>query len=192
MELRAKDDRAVLVGHDGADRREVDPDTLPLGADLAAALHEWARVAGAVRGSDAGTASAVVSRRGHQLAARVADAMGAPVSYVDPLSGEVSLIEPPTAAPEPAPAPAEPTPWSTGLVVSAFTLVVVLFSVATLSTTLVETNPLLAVGSTVVVTAGLLPSVWLTRRVPVWRWVAGGVVGGIALGWLALPFVLFG
>ncbi|MGQ0836996.1 DUF2537 domain-containing protein [Actinokineospora sp.] len=191
MELRARDERAVLVGHDGTGEREVDPHTLALGGDLSAALHEWARVAGAVRRTDADLVGAgvVVSHRGLQLAGRVATAMGTPISYVDPLTGEVSVVEPPATATE---APAEPTPWATGLTVAAFTLVLVLFAILTLAGTLYETSPFLAIGSNIVITGGLLPSVWLARRVAVWRWVAAGVAGGIALGWLGLPFILFG
>lgn len=213
MELRARDERPVLVGED----REVDPDTLPLGAELAADLREWARVAGAVGRTetvDREQAAAVVSRRGRQLAVRVAAAVGAPVSYVDPLSGEVAVLDPgadaadPTATdpaltdpagPDPAPAEsaagepaAEPTPWATGLLVAAFAFTLVVFAVGTLAATLNENSTLLAVGAHVVVTGGLLPSVWLTRTVPIWRWVAYGVAGGIAAGWVALPFIVLG
>lgn len=219
MELRARDERPVLVGED----REVDPDTLPLGAELTADLREWARVAGAVGRAGAAEreqAAAVVSRRGRQLAVRVAAAVGAPVSYVDPLSGEVAVLDPADhaaagpartgpaltdfaaadpAASDPALAesavsepPAEPTPWGTGLLVAAFAFTLVVFAVGTLAATLNENSTLLAVGAHVVVTGGLLPSVWLTRTVPIWRWVAYGVAGGIAAGWVALPFIVLG
>ncbi|PPK70506.1 DUF2537 domain-containing protein [Actinokineospora auranticolor] len=206
MELRAKGERAVLVGDDGTGAREVDVDSLALGGELTAALHEWAKVVHAVRRSvpagapdpepeSGDSATAVVSRRGHQLAERVAAVMGAPVRYEDPLSGEVSIVEPPVAAEaEPATAaePAEPTPWGTGLLVAGFSLALVLFAVLTLAITLYETNPLLALLSNAVISGGLLPSVWLARNVPTWRWVAVGVAAGIALGWLALPFIVFG
>jgi hypothetical protein len=207
MELRAVGERAVLVGHDGTAEREVDPATLALDADLAEALHEWAKVASAVRRSspssdDAGPAASVISRRGLQLAARLAESMGRPVSYLDPLTGEVTVVDPPVeedAEDEPAPAPdrwpaeptGEPSPWLTGLTVSAFIFVLVLFAVLTLAVTLGATNPLLAVASNVVVTAGLLPSVWLVRQTPIWRWIAYGVAAAIAVGWLALPFIVF-
>ncbi|HEY0808310.1 MAG TPA: TrmH family RNA methyltransferase, partial [Pseudonocardiaceae bacterium] len=51
MQLRARDGRALLAGSDdeaAAEPREVDPHNLALGAELADALHEWARVADAV------------------------------------------------------------------------------------------------------------------------------------------------
>ncbi|RLK59672.1 DUF2537 domain-containing protein [Actinokineospora cianjurensis] len=201
MELRARDDRAILIGDDGTGEREVDPHTLALGADLSTALHEWAKVAAALRratgagaDSDPDQAAELVTRRGRQLAERVAAVMGTPVSYVDPLSGEVSTVQPPEVIDAPAPeetAVAEPTPWGVGLLVAAFTGALVLFSVITLALTLKETNPLLAVASNLVISAGLLPSVWLARKVPTWRWVAVGVAAGIVLGWLTLPFIVF-
>src|SRR5256885_11076121 len=105
MELRAVGERAVLVGHDGESEREVDPGNLALGGDLSEALHEWARVAAAIRRTTPdGTGSTVVSRRGLQLAGRLAATMGVPVDYGDPLTGELSVVEPP----EPEPRPARP------------------------------------------------------------------------------------
>ncbi len=198
MQLRASGERAVLVGHDGVAEREVDPKRLPLGAELTDALHEWAKVVNAVRRTpDAeadSAAGAVVSRRGLQLAGRVAVVMGVAVHYVDPLSGVESVVEPPGLPPR-KPArpqrPPEPTPWLTGLAVAAASLVIVLVTVVTLASTLAETNALLALAANVVVTAGLLPSLWLIHRQPVWRWVAYGLAAGIGLAWLALPFVMF-
>jgi len=140
-----------------------------------------------------------VSRRGLQLATRLAATMGMPVGYEDPLTGEVSVIEPPAPDEDARPAPrpawtptpaAEPVPWLPGLTVSAFMFVLVLFAVLTLAVTLATTNPLLAVASNVVVTAGLGPSVWLVRHTPIWRWIAFGVAAAIGIAWLALPFIL--
>ena len=76
MELRIRGERAVLAGPGGEHAREVDPDRLAIGRDLAQALHEWARVASAVSRPDAepGEAAAVVSQRGRQLAGRLAAA----------------------------------------------------------------------------------------------------------------------
>jgi ABC-type spermidine/putrescine transport system permease subunit I len=79
----------------------------------------------------------------------------------------------------------------TGLTVSAASLVLVVVTVVTLAATLAETYSLLALASNVVVTAGLLPSLWLIHRQQIWRWVAYGVAVGLALTWLALPFVIF-
>ncbi|WP_459721199.1 DUF2537 domain-containing protein [Actinophytocola sp. KF-1] len=192
MQLRANGERAVLIGDDGVAVTE--PGRLPLGAELTDALHEWAKVAAAVRRAEPGTAAgAVVSRRGLQLAGRVATSLGVVVRYVDPLSGAESVVEPvPGPAPAPVPPrPPEPTPWLPGLTVSAASAVLVVVTVVTLAVTLAETYSLLALASNVVVTAGLLPSLWLIHRQPIWRWVAYGVAVGIGVAWLALPFVLF-
>lgn len=190
MRLRTAGERAVLVGGDGDVEREVDPRRLPLGVELTDALHEWARVASAVTRTDTDpAASAVVGRRGTQLAGRVAASLGVPVTVVDPVTGEERTVEPPPRPARPVPPP-EPTPWLTGLTVSAASLVLVLLTVVTLAATLADTHALLALASNVVVTGGLLPSLWLVRRQPVWRWVAYGVAAAIALAWLALPFVL--
>jgi len=195
MELRAVGERAVLVGHDGSAEREVDPGNLALEGDLPEALHEWARVSAAVLRSagSAGAAAAVISRRGRQLAARLAEIMGVPVGYANPLTGELTVVDPPSddaRKPWTPALPAEPVPWLSGLAVSAFIFVLVLFAVLTLAVTLAATNPLLAVGSNVVVTAGLGPSVWLVRHTPIWRWIALGVAAAVGIAWIALPFIL--
>lgn len=190
IQLRANGERAVLVGDDGVAVTE--PGRLPLGSELTDALHEWAKVAAAVRRAEPGTAAgAVVSRRGLQLAGRVATSLGVVVRYVDPLSGAESVVEPvPAPAPRPQ-RPPEPVPWLTGLTVSAASAVLVVVTVVTLAVTLAETYALLALASNGVVTAGLLPSLWLIHRQPTWRWVAYGVAVGIGIAWLALPFVIF-
>jgi len=192
IQLRANGERAVLVGDDGVAVTE--PGRLPLGTELTDALHEWAKVAAAVRRAEQGAAAgAVVSRRGLQLAGRVATSLGVIVRYVDPLSGTESVVEPvqaPASPPVP-PRPAEPVPWLTGLTVSAASAVLVVVTVVTLAVTLAETYSLLALASNVVVTAGLLPSLWLIHRQPIWRWIAYGVAVGIGVAWLALPFVIF-
>lgn len=226
MELRAKGGRAVLAGRSGAEVQEVDPRSLPLGAGLAEALHEWAKVAEAVRraGQAAeGTAGSLVARRGRQLATRVAEVMRTPVAYTNPMNGEVAVVEVPAKPTRPEPAtparpvdvgaggeaeaeagtaaaapagaraavhPEEPTPWATGLTVSAFIAVIALLAVVALSIGLAETSVVLAVVANVLVVGGLAPSVWLARRVPVWRWVSYGVTAGVALAWLGLLLAL--
>ncbi|GAA1262792.1 DUF2537 domain-containing protein [Saccharothrix xinjiangensis] len=225
MELRVQDGRAVLAGRDeagvdgagideaGVDggEREVDPHSLPLGAGLADALHEWAKVADAVARSDTapdGVASALVSRRGRQLAGRLASDMGTPVRYADPVTGELVTVEASeepedaegtegtgeTADPDDGDAvedtgPREPTPWGTGLTVTAIVGAVVTFTVYKLSVGLGETSQWLAVLANALVVGGISPSVWLARNTPVWRWVAYGVVVGIGVAWLSLLLV---
>jgi hypothetical protein len=196
VDLRTDGERAVLVGPDD---QVIDPFRLAIPADLATALHEWAHVVAAIQRADApedATAAIVVSRRGRQLADRLSGILGLTVRYHDPLTGEVLVVEATRdeqvheLPPEEPPAGAEPTPWLTGLTVSALVAAVTLAAVLTLAVTLSETSPFLAIGANIVVTAGLSPSVWLARRVLIWRWVALGVAAGLAFGWLALLFVL--
>lgn len=198
MELRVRDGRAVLAGEDESGEREVDPHSLPLGSDLAEALHEWAKVADAVVRTETpadGVANALVARRGKQLAGRIAAVMNSPVSYTDPVSGDLLTVEAPEA---PAEAEAgaeeqeesEPTPWGTGLTVSVITAAIVAVTVVSLSLGLGETSRWLALVANVLVVGGLAPSVWLGRKVPVWRWVAYGVVTGVGVAWLALILTL--
>ena len=207
MELRANGDRAVLTSQAGVEEREVDLSTLSLPEGLPTALDEWARVVAAVSRSgssgDRGAANSVVSHRGRQLAGRLAAATGSPVSYRDPMTGDVSLVTAGKGDPakpaangstvaESRPAqPEEPTPWATGLTVSAFMAVVTFEAAFTLTTTVQETAGWLAILANLLVTAGLAPSVWLARRVRVWRWVSLGTAGGLAFGWICLPFILF-
>ena len=200
MWLHAREGRAVLADDPADDeapdaRREVDPRNLALPAELTEALHEWARVAGAVVTAGIGVDAAagdLVSRRGRQLAAKLAAAMGAAVHYIDPVTGEVSEIGAPDEPAEPPgpPRPAEPTPWATGLTVTVIVTVLVGIVVVALSLALGEASHWLAVAANVVIGLGLAPSVWLARNTLVWRWVAYGVVAGLLGAWVALLFTL--
>lgn len=200
MELRIREGRAVLAGPGGESAREVDPHSLAIGSDLAQALHEWARVASAV-GSSGTEAASVVSRRGRQLAQRVAATMGTSVRFVDPVSGDGVIIDPPAPAPRSelarrlfgTPDPAgEPTPWLTGLTVSAFVAAVVVVAMLALANTLArETNGWLALLASAVVTAGITPSLWLARRVPIVRWASFGAAAGIVVAWIGVLIVVF-
>ncbi|WP_027944316.1 DUF2537 domain-containing protein [Amycolatopsis taiwanensis] len=201
MELRVRGERAVLKGHGGAHTREIDPHTLALGGELADALHEWARVAAAVRRvpdmGEPGQAAAVVSQRGRQLAARVAAAMGSAVHYVDPVTEELLIVAPPPPRrPEPtlarrlfgAPAAdGQPTPWGTGLLVAGFIAVVVITAMLALAAALAaEVSGWLVLLAALIVTVGLAPSLWLARRLPIIRWVALGAAAGIVLSWFGV------
>ncbi len=206
MELRVQAGRAVLAGESESGELEVDPHNLPLGAGLAEALHEWAKVAEAVQRTNApadGAAGALVTRRGRQLAGRLAADMGLPVAFADPVTGERHLVDASQSGVRPSPTrpaaivvaeqepePAEPTPWGTGLTVSVFSGAVVAFMVVTLSLGLGETNRWLALVANVLVVGGIAPSVWLARKVIIWRWVAYGVTTGVVLAWIALILTL--
>ncbi|RSM76083.1 DUF2537 domain-containing protein [Kibdelosporangium aridum] len=190
MELRTNGERAELVG---PDEEVIDPQVLDVPAELTMALHEWAQVVAAMQRADApedASAAVLVSRRGMQLADRLSAVLETTVRYHDPLTGEVLFVEavpPPAVPPRPEP---EPTPWLTGLTVAGLMAIVTLAAVLTLAITLSETSAFLAIGANAVVTAGLAPSVWLARRVLIWRWVALGVASGLVIGWIALVFVL--
>jgi hypothetical protein len=200
VELRVRGERAVLSGRGAPHTREIDPHSLALGVELAEALHEWARVAAAVRRarhtSEPGQAAAVVTRRGYQLATRVAAVMGTAVYYVDPVSDETVVIPPPRPAPAPTLAnrlfgasrpDEEPPPWGTGLVVAAFIAAVVITAMLALANAMAaEVSGWLVIVAAVVVTAGLTPSLWLARRLPIVRWIALGAAAGMIIAWFGV------
>lgn len=233
-ELLLRDDRAVMVRRRGEGGRETrggtagvsaEADTVRrrndarsdtavaeggdlddlVGAELAEALDEWARVCAALvrTGGDAGRE--VVSRRGRQLVSRVATVLGEPVRYRDPMTDETAVVHPPSpglrrAAPPPGPSRHHPAarsagpapPWGTGLTAAGFVAVFVIVAMLALAQSLAsETMGWVAVLAAAVVTGGLAPSLWLGRTVPVVRWVVLGAVVGMALSWVGVLFVAF-
>jgi hypothetical protein len=80
--------------------------------------------------------------------------------------------------------PGEPTPWFTGLAVTALSGFVVSFAMLALLLGLGSSGRWLGVLSGVVVTAGLVPPAVLMRRLPGWRWLAFGTALGLVVGWL--------
>lgn len=187
-ELRVRRGRAVLVNRPGPAAgeqvREYDPAGLALPVSLVEDLHEWAHVVHAVAPDQviAGESSAtLMSRRGRQLAARLAAETGGEVGYWDPSRGRLSRVRGAAAAGR-----AEPTPWATGLPISAVVAAIVAVSLVVVSFGLAEVNSLLAVLVNVVVVGGFAPSIWLGRRLPLWRWVALGAALGVTAAWLAL------
>lgn len=159
---------------------------LQLPPGLEPALHEWARIAEAVRRAGDGEreAGALVSQRGQLLAARLADATGVPVAYDDPTADGMEILSPGQIW--------EPTPWATGGALSAATAVLVGIALFALSEGLAARGAWLVVVANVAVAAGLAPSMWLTRATPIWRWVAYGAAGGILLTWITLLLSLLG
>ena len=87
--------------------------------------------------------------------------------------------------------PREPTPWATGLTVSALTAVIVGIALFNLSVGLVTVGIWPVALANLLVAVGLAPSIWLARATPIWRWVAYGAATGIPLTWIALLFSLF-
>ena len=166
--------------------------TEQLSAELRHALREWAEVVDAVVASGDDQQIDLVRRRGRQLAARVAGAVGRPVRFVDPVSGAVESVpaEPPAATSGArhvrAPEPPGPTPWGTGAVVGAFFAVLTAVADIALARSLAGAFGWLWIPANLLVTAGTAPTLWFTRRVPFWRWPAFGVAAGLAAAWLVL------
>lgn len=189
-ELYARSGRPVLVGVDGRTR---DPARLQLPDSLVTALHEWARVVDMVETEPEAAEESLLSRRSRQLALRLALETGGEVGYLDPLSGERHDVRwQARTSRQPSPESQEPTPWATGLTISAVVaaMVSVAFVVVTLG--LAQINVLVAVVVNLVVAAGFAPSIRLGSRVLVWRWVAYGAAAGIVLSWIALLFSTLG
>jgi hypothetical protein len=80
----------------------------------------------------------------------------------------------------------EPTPWATGLTVSAVAAAIVGVALLSLSQALASNGVGAVVLANGLVAAGLTPSLWLGRTTPVWRWVAYGTAAGIVATWVAL------
>lgn len=78
----------------------------------------------------------------------------------------------------------EPTPWAYGLAVALFAALVVAIAVVVLSAGLAG-NPVVAVLVNLVVAAGLVPAIWLSRELPVLRWIGVGAALGVLVGWVA-------
>ncbi|HEU0128775.1 MAG TPA: DUF2537 domain-containing protein [Pseudonocardiaceae bacterium] len=88
------------------------------------------------------------------------------------------------------PAKREPTPWATGLTVTALTAVIVGIALFSLSSGLATVGVWSVLLANLLVVAGLAPSMWLARVTPIWRWVAYGAATGIPLTWIALLLCL--
>lgn len=84
---------------------------------------------------------------------------------------------------------AEPVPWGPGLAVAAFCALVVGIAVWVLTAGLADI-PLLSLGANVLVALGLAPALWLSRSLPVLRWIAAGGAAGVVIAWLAALIVL--
>lgn len=183
LELHARAGRAVLIGYGSP---PPDSSDLQLPTDLEPALHEWARVVQTVRreGDCEREPGVLVSQRGRLLAARLAGTTGVPVAYADPMAGGMEVLPPGQRR--------EPTPWATGGALSAATVVLVGIALFALSDGLAARGFWFVVLANVVVVAGLAPSMWLARAIPIWRWVAYGAAGGVLLTWIALLLSLLG
>lgn len=79
----------------------------------------------------------------------------------------------------------EPTPWGPGLIISAFVAVLVATAVYVITAGLAD-RPVFALIANLVVVAGLSPALWLSRGLPVLRWVALGGAAGVVVAWIAV------
>ena len=185
----------MLRGDDGRDGR--------LSDDLRSALREYREVAETVLRTGDDQELDLLRRRGRQLASRVAETLGRPVEFVDPVSGAVESIRVgsatpagPPPVPEPpgtlAPEPPGPTPWATGAVVAVFFAVLVALADVVLARAFAGAFGLLWLPANLLVTAGTMPSLWLAREVPFWRWPAFGAALGIAVAWVVMLLGLLG
>lgn len=215
LEVAAKRGRALVGGHtlgDDDDAAAAGWGAYAPGADLPAALvellEEWARAVDVVARSGAGprAGEAVrVSRTGRHLAARVSVALGRPVDYCDPVTGvriPLRAVTTVTRVPEVelprrgrrgrgrgSTAFGEPTPWGTGLTLSALVAGLVLLLNLTLALPMVAGLGLVGLLIDLVVVAGLVPALWLNRRVPTWRWVVWGAFVGMGVAVVPLLVV---
>jgi len=83
----------------------------------------------------------------------------------------------------------EPTPWATGIPLVVFSALVVGVAVWVLSAGLAD-RPVVAILVNLLVAAGLAPAIWLSRGLPVLRWVAAGAAAGIVIGWVSAVLML--
>ena len=81
----------------------------------------------------------------------------------------------------------EPVPWGPGLFLAAFAGLIIGCAVYVITTGLSD-NLALALGANVVVAVGLTPALWMSRGLPVLRWVALGGAGGTLVAWISLLF----
>ena len=82
--------------------------------------------------------------------------------------------------------PPGPTPWATGLLISAFVAVFLTLADVALCRAFAEAFGLLWIPANLLVGLGLAPSLWLLRGVPLWRWLALGATVGLGVSWVVL------
>lgn len=182
-----------------AQRQPGDP---PLPVELQDALREWTVFAAAVTRTGRPDEVELVRRRGRQLASRVADALGRPVDFVDPVTGDTESIRVGVTGPirvgatgpiqRVAPEPPGPTPWATGLAISAFFAVLVAMADITLCRSLAGMFGLVWIPANLLAGLGLAPSLFVLRRTPFWRWPVLGVAAGLGVAWVVLLLGLLG
>lgn len=163
--------------------------------ELQDALREWAAFAATVTRAGRPDELDLLRRRGRQLASQVADVLDRPVDFVDPVTDTVESIRVGSGTgpiPRHAAEPAGPTPWVTGLPISAFFAVLVGIADVVLSRAFAGAFGLLWVPANLLVVLGLAPSLYLLRTTPFWRWPALGAATGFGAAWVVLLLGLLG
>jgi hypothetical protein len=84
---------------------------------------------------------------------------------------------------------AEPAPWATGLTLTLFSALIVGVAVWVLSAGLAD-RPVVAVAVNLLVAGGLAPAMWLSRELPVLRWIGAGALIGVVVGWACALLML--
>lgn len=77
----------------------------------------------------------------------------------------------------------DPPAWGPGLALALFFAALVAVALIVLTSGVVDT-PVLAVIINVVIAAGMAPALWLSRTLPVLRFLAGGAAAGLVIGWI--------
>ena len=81
----------------------------------------------------------------------------------------------------------ESTPWGPGLFLAGFAGLVIGCAVYVITAGLAD-NVVLAIVANIVVAVGLAPALWMSRGLPVLRWVALGGALGTVIAWISLVF----
>lgn len=126
---------------------------------------------------------------GHGLAGEAVAAEFAGVAETDPAADDTAVEREDWAWVREWRAGREPTPWSTGVVMAAFSALVTGVAVWVLSAGLAD-RPIVAALVNLLVAAGLAPAIWLSRGLPVLRWIAAGAAAGIVIGWISALLML--
>lgn len=79
----------------------------------------------------------------------------------------------------------ESVPWPQGLTLAGMITLISAVGTWVLGSGFVA-RPYLAIILLLVVTGGLAPALYLSRNMPVLRFIAGGVAAGLLLGWIAV------
>ena len=81
----------------------------------------------------------------------------------------------------------EPTPWGPGLALAGFAGLIIGIAVYVISAGLSD-RPIIAIGANIVVAAGLSPALWMSRQLPVLRWISLGGGVGTVVAWISILF----